>query len=298
VLANEDALMPGEYPIRLQVVGPGLFRVLERNVTVKIPEPNGKAEAPFATPIFAEDVVVDGPVGRYRFLAAFEKGASAAGGETEFYVADPEDMPAVEGKVALWGRDDALVQWLIQHGIVVGKFDPASPAAGEVLLLSTEPEPPGDEAAFNALKQRIERGATAVCLSPDVFAKDQDANAWLPVKDKCHLGAINGWLYLKDEWAKDHPIFDGLPANCLMDYTYYREIIPNRLWFTSVAPDEAVAGATKASQDYTAGLTVAVYRLGKGRIILNTLRIRGNLGEHPVAERLLRNMLIYAADEH
>ena len=44
------------------------------------------------------------------------------------------------------------------------------------------------------------------------------------------------------------------------------------------------------------GLTAAVYRLGKGRIILNTLRIRENLGSHPVAERLLRNMLIYAAD--
>jgi len=296
VLANEDALMPGEYPVRLQVVGPGLTRVFEKTVTVKIPKPAGKTEPPFAMPIFAEDVVIDGPSGKYRFLAAFESGASAAGGETEFYVTDPSDMPAVEGKVALWGQDDALVKWLRDRGIAIDKFDPARPADGEVLLVPSAPQPPGDDAVFAALRQRIEQGATAVFLSPDVFQKDKDANARLPVKDKCQIGVINGWLYLKDEWAKAHPIFDGLPANCLMDYTYYREIIPDRLWFTKVAPDEAVAGAIKSSQDYSSGLTVAVYRLGKGRVILNTLRIRRNLGQHPVAERLLRNMLIYAAD--
>jgi len=40
---------------------------------------------------------------------------------------------------------------------------------------------------------------------------------------------------------------------------------------------------------------VSVYNLGAGRFILNTLRIRENLGKDPVAERLLRNMLRYAA---
>jgi len=39
---------------------------------------------------------------------------------------------------------------------------------------------------------------------------------------------------------------------------------------------------------------VAVYPLGKGKVILNSLRIRETLGGEPVAERLLRNMLRYA----
>ena len=108
-------------------------------------------------------------------------------------------------------------------------------------------------------------------------------------------GAIQSWLYLKDEWAKDHPIFEGLPAGGLMDTRFYRELIPDRLWFDKTPPEEAVAGAIKASQDYSAGLMIAVYRLGEGRVILNTLRIRENLGSHPAAERLLLNMLRYAA---
>ena len=40
---------------------------------------------------------------------------------------------------------------------------------------------------------------------------------------------------------------------------------------------------------------VAVHSLGAGRFVLNTLRIRDELGRHPAAERLLRNMLRYAA---
>ena len=35
-------------------------------------------------PVFSEDVVIDGPPGKYRFLATFEQGAAAAGGEVEF----------------------------------------------------------------------------------------------------------------------------------------------------------------------------------------------------------------------
>ena len=88
VLANEDMLAPGDYPVRLQVVGPRGETVFDRTIAVKIPDPKGKPEPAFAMPVFAEDVVIDGPSGKYRFLATFEKGAAAAGGDVEFYVAD------------------------------------------------------------------------------------------------------------------------------------------------------------------------------------------------------------------
>ena len=46
---------------------------------------------------------------------------------------------------------------------------------------------------------------------------------------------------------------------------------------------------------YSSALLVGVYKCGAGRFIFNTLRIRENLGNDPVAERLLRNMLCHAA---
>ena len=104
MLANEDMLAPGDYPARLQVVGPRGTTVFDRTITVKIPDPKGKPEPAFAMPVFAEDVVIDGPAGKYRFLATFQKGAAAAGGDVEFYVADPAEMPKVEDGGRALGR--------------------------------------------------------------------------------------------------------------------------------------------------------------------------------------------------
>jgi hypothetical protein len=110
-------------------------------------------------------------------------------------------------------------------------------------------------------------------------------------------GAWASGRFHSNEWAKRHPIFDGLPSGGLMDYTFYREIIPDTVPAGQDPPAEAVAGAIKASQDYSSGLMLAVYKSGAGRFILNTLRIRENLGSHPVAERLLRNLLNYTASQ-
>jgi hypothetical protein len=286
VLANEDALVTGKYPVRLLVVGPQQQRIFQKTVNVTI-----EKESPFALPIFAEDVVVDGPSGRYRLLASLERGGAATGGETEFYVADPAEMPEVRADVVLAGDDAELVRWLADHRIRCRPLAAGEPSRREVILVSKTPP------AFEELWRRVERGATVVFLSPDVLRKGDQPLGWLPLANKGTATPIRGWLYLKDEWAKRHPIFDGLPAGGLMDYTFYREIIPDTVLAGQDPPAEAVAGAIKASQDYSSGLMLAVYESGAGRFILNTLLIRENLGSHPVAERLLRNLLNYAASQ-
>ena len=104
-----------------------------------------------------------------------------------------------------------------------------------------------------------------------------------------------GWLYHKDEWAKAHPAFDGLPCGGMMDYPVYREIIPDLVFAGLEPPLVAIAGANNASFDYSSGLMLSEHRHGEGRFLLNTLLIRRNLATHPVAERLLRNLLNHAA---
>lgn len=302
VLANEDVLPPGEYPARLQVIGPNVTRIFDRTIRVTIPKPAAGQELPLAQACFAEDVAIDGPAGKYQWLVTFERGAAAAGGRTEFYVTDPAAMPTVDGEVVLWGEDPKLAQWLADHGIRTRPFSPLSQAADlpgakerEVILASGKPPAPGGAEAFAELARHVARGSTVVFLTPQIFAEADRPTVWLPLVNKGTVAPIRGWLYLKDEWAKAHPIFEGLPAGGLMDYTYYRELIPDLVWQGQDPPTEAVAGAVKASQDYASGLMVAVYSLDEGRFVLNTLQIRENLGRHPVAERLLRNMLRYAA---
>lgn len=289
VLANEDALSPGEYPVRVQVLGPGGTRVFERRILVAVTQ-----AGPFAQPVFDETVSTDWSGGRYRFMAAFERGAAPTGGEAVFYVADPADMPPVETELVLWGEDAELATWLAQRGIRVGPHGGPAERRRQIMLASSQPPSPTAE-SFRDLAQQMACGSTVVFLSPRMFRKGDDPVGWLPLVRKGRFAETRGWLYLKDEWAKRHPIFEGLPSGGLMDTTYYRELIPDELYIPHDPPDEAVAGAIKTSQDYASGLMVSVHRFHEGRFILSTLPIRENLGKHPAAERLLRNMLRYAS---
>ncbi len=295
VLANEDVLSPGEYPARFQVIGPLMTRVFDQTITVTVPQPPDSQEPPFAQLCFSADVPIDGPPGEYQFLATFQRGAAAAGGRIEFYATDPQQIPPVATEVVLWGDDPQLNEWLSQHNIQTKPFAPGQLVNRQVILAAAKPPAPGGVEAFRDLARSVARGATVVFLSPEIFAEGNQSTRWMPLVHKGTITPIHGWLYLKDEWAKSHPIFDGLSAGGLMDYAYYGDLIPDGVFQGQDPPAEAVAGAIKASQDYDSGLMVAVYPFGDGRFIVNTLRIRDNLGKHPVAERLLGNMLRYAA---
>ena len=271
----------------------GRSRVFQKRLTVTIPDKN--SEPSFAMPVFSEEVVIDGPPGQYRFLATFDERAAAAGRAAVFHVDDPAVMPPVEVEVVLWGEDPQLRGWLAERGIRTRPFGPDPSGAREVILVSRTPQAPGDVDAFSQLARRMARGSTVIFLCPEVFRRGENSVGWLPLNRKGTLVGMRSWVYLKDEWTKRHPIFDGLPAGGLMDLTFYRELIPDQVWANQQPPAEVVAGAINTSQAYSSGLLIAVHQLGAGRFVLNTLAIREQLGHHPAAERILRNMLRYAA---
>ena len=228
VLANEDVLPPGKYPVRLQVVGPKVTRAWETKISIDVPPGKAGSEPPFAQAVFAEDVMVDGPAGKYRFLVTMLQGGAPQGGETEFYVSDPAEMPAVPREVVLWGDDVDLHKWLVEHDIPSRSFDAEEPSQREVILASGRVPAPGGTTVFAGLARRTARGATVVFLDPSMFADGTHPTRWLPLKGKGFLAPINwvGGYYRADMWAKDHPIFEGLPCGGLMDPTFYREILP------------------------------------------------------------------------
>lgn len=290
VLANEDALTPGRYRVRVQVVGPGMLRPYDRTVAVRVPERRDGSESSYVIPVLREDVRLDGPPGRYRLLATMLEGGAPTGGEAEFFTDDPATMPPVTRDVLLWGEDAELLKWFADRGIRVRAYAAGLGDDHSVILVSRRPAAGGAD-AWQELSARIARGAAAIFLAPEVFRQGEDSTAWLPLPRRGSLAPLPSWLYHKDEWAKECALMAGLPAGGLMNYTYYRALIPDVAFTGLDAPEEAVIGACNASIDYSSGLMLAIYRSGAGRILLNTLLIRDNLGTHPAAERLLRNML-------
>ena len=126
----------------------------------------------------------------------------------------------------LCGEDPELLAWLTDHNIRTRPFAMETPTAREVILVSGSiAEPQRD--VFCELARRMARGATVIFLTPEVFQRGDQPVGWLPLANKGTLAAIHGWLYLKDEWSKRHPIFDGLPVGrpdglCLLSRTHSR----------------------------------------------------------------------------
>jgi hypothetical protein len=291
VLVNEDILRPGTYPVRVQVIGPDGHRALDTAFEVEVPALGARPEPPFAKLVFKQDVRIDGPIGKYGLCAFFERGAAAEGGETGFWVDDSAAMPAVASAITLWGDDQSLAAWLASRGIGTGPFA-ANQTQREVILVGNAA---GND--FAELARHLARGSAAVFLSPEVFAKDGNPTAMLPLPNKGSLISVNDWLYQNNDWARNHPVFAGLPRGVL-DYSFYREILGNSFWSGQDAPAEIASGMINTAIGYASGLTVCAYRLGEGRFVLNSLAIRDHLSgttSHPVAERLLRNLLNDAA---
>lgn len=295
VLANEDALLPGRYQARFEVFGPGAARTFERTVAFDVAGPATGSRPPFAFRVFGEDVAADWPEGTYRFEATLVHGGVATGGEASFHVTDANAMPTVETPVTLWGDDPALADWLTGHGIRCRPFAQGGAGMDREVILAGRAAPPGGQGSFDGLVQAVRRGATAVFLDPGVFKQGAAPADLTALGMRGKLVKLPNVILIADYWAKRHPIFDGLPSGGLMDYGFYRAIISNLAWDRENAPGEAVAGGIVSSPMYASGLSVSVDPLGSGRVILNTLNIEANLGADPAAERLLRNLIRYAA---
>jgi hypothetical protein len=127
-------------------------------------------------------------------------------------------------------------QWLTTQGIATQRFSAARGGTREVILVGSAP-PAGDRAkAFEELNARISQGATAIFLSPSVFAEDIAPVAWLPASAMGTLGSMNSWLYLMDAWGKAHPLFNGLPTKGLLGYVFYQNLIRDLAFNIDSAP--------------------------------------------------------------
>jgi hypothetical protein len=298
VLANESALAPGDYPARLRIAhARGI--AWERQVTLRIPPPEAGQDGPLAVPVLCEEITIEGPAGAYTLAAALERGGSPAGGRLTFYVSERAALPRLDQAVTLWGIEERVASWLEQRGARCRQFDPATAVEQSIVLVGGRTPDMDDPGHWPELLESIARGSTVIFLTPQVFQRGDDPVGWLPLSDKGRCYAFHDWLYHKECVAKAHPIFAGLQPQGVMDWEYYGPVIPRHLFEGQAPPDDVAAAAFAVGYStlggYTSGVLVGTYRLGAGRFVLNTLRVLENLDRHPAADRLLLNMIDYAA---
>lgn len=148
-------------------------------------------------------------------------------------------------------------------------------------------------AAVAACKEVVDQGGTVICLNARMYIELAEAAG-----REAHVGEASflySWLYLRDDWARRHRAFAGLPAGGLLDYATYRDLIGDAVFRPGQAEVTAIAGAVKVSQGYDSALTLWEGRFGRGRLIGSTFRLAQLVGHHPVADRLLSNLMVHAA---
>jgi hypothetical protein len=296
MLANEDVLHAGEYSLRVDVMNEASKVVRTKQVKVTVPASGAEKPQPFALPVLNEDIAADWPTGKYRMSATFERGAAAAGGVAQFFVTDAAKMAKVDVPVVVWGDDEGLQGWLKSQGIGIDKLRDKPDAARQLIIVSSKLPADAKTSGYRDLLMRLASGSPVLILNGQLLT---DAMLQLPCGGRI-VGLPSG-VYHKEEWNRAHVIFAGLPAGGLMDYAFYRNIIPGAAWQADKdeVPAEIIAGAIHPAPGtgYASGLMMFGDRFGAGRYIVNTLRIRENLGQDPAAERLLRNALITLGSE-
>jgi hypothetical protein len=144
------------------------------------------------------------------------------------------------------------------------------------------------------------RGSTVVFLSQDAFRRNKDAVAWLPLAQKGRCYRFNDWLYHKECVAKAHPVFEGMQGRGILDWYYYGPVIPHYLFDGQETPAEVIAAAFAAGYSipggYTSGNLLGAYRFGEGKFILNTFPLLDQVDRHPAADRMLLNLVRFAAE--
>jgi len=310
VLADEDTLKAGIYQARVEILGPDRRALAARAVEVRVMESAVGKERPLAFPVFDEEIAVDGPAGAYTFSIALMDRKDIPGGRLTFHVDDPATMPAIPGEVVLWGKSPALAEWLTAHQMKPQPWEPAA-RRRQIVLVGAEPPAPGGKEAFAELARRIARGDCAIFLDPAVFAetvattdgrKRVNAGRWMPLAG-CRMNVQSEGYRIGHRWSRQHPLLKDLPCGGMLDDLFYGELItPLRFMPPRGATPEVVIGSGPIyGNPYGTKETlfhVGVSDLGAGRFILNSFNIVPNLGRHPAAERLLRNMINYAARDN
>ena len=94
------------------------------------------------------------------------------------------------------------------------------------------------------------------------------------------------------------PDFRGLPSGVLLSWEYYDQVIPHSVFVRLPDSEETVAAAFATGYPcpggYLGGGLIEVCRYGKGRLVLNTMRILEHIDRQPVTDRLLLNIIRHA----
>ncbi len=331
VLANEDVLGAGRYPVRFRIHG-DTGTVWEHRDELAIPVAPEGGDPPLAVVGLDKEIVMSWPPGTYRLVADMERGGAPLNRWIGFTVSEAPESLSPRRAVVAWALDQKTERWLASHGVECTPFTGVERTGDErrggdrrgrngaegrprVIVVGNVSNVGSSDADWALLEQRVRGGDMAVFLSHEAFgggAADEGHAAEesgaaevdlrrLPLKTKGRCRQIRDWLYHKESLAKPHPVFSGLQGNGILDWYQYGRLLPEFIFEGQDEPEDVIAAAIAVgycgggSKGYESGIVMGVWPLSEGRVILTTFPIERWIDKNPAADRMLLNLVEYAS---
>jgi hypothetical protein len=259
----------------------------------------------------AIDVDTSGWDGAYSIHVQVERDGRVIAVNSYSVYAVKEERARISGsrQVAVVEPASQLSDYLQGRGVSVVSFEPDLGTNIPVIVAAIPGE--GGE-LFIRLQEWVGRGGKAIFLKmpsvptqvtrTGIHVADLAAGPIFPFALK--LTPVRGFWNPANHVIKEHPIFSGLPANCMMGQAYRNVypltgiIEPATDWIAGCIMYEWFRGS-KHRMNYL-GLTEAydaaeilVVPHGYGKYVLSTLRLTENLGKDPIADTIVSNMIAW-----
>jgi len=294
---NELAAVKGR--LKVEVVSEDGKTVLARDVGIEL--------ASGIRPLFSERLDTKTMSGTYTVKASItaSDGSTITDNGYSFDVFASEQLAVPTKRIAVFDPFNALKPFLKKSGIAFVEFDAKTDRSLPVFVSRTVAHTPPQRKRFAELAAFVKAGGTAVYLQGGgpwtPWGRGGKASPLLPVA--AHAKQARGNWTCIPHLVHDHPVFDGLPVNCMMGPIYENvwangtlmnlggETIVAAIGFDWFPDYDLSKRHYYGPGDTWWGADLASVPLGKGRCVVSQLRLVENLGKDPVADKILFNLI-------
>ena len=266
--------------------------------------------------LFATGLTTQSLKGSYHVKVSLKdkNGDLITSNECPFDVFQPEELSTLQKKFSVIDPALSVIPFFNNSGIAYTDFDPDQDLSVPVIIGL----PPIKDDDFRkqvlAAKEFVKNGGFAVFLSvpgekvPYFYRALHDTKIEALPFNAQLLNSLGLWAG-RPHMVKEHPVFEGLPANIIMSGVY-ENIHPAESmvrqegeYICGVVSYDHFKDIDKMKRHYAGpgdvwwAADVLLAPIGEGMMLLSTLKIAENLGNDPVADKLLFNMIDFALNE-
>lgn len=302
VLCNEDILKPGKYTAAFAITGKNGV-IWQKEVPFVYPSAGKSNRPPLAYCVLKEKIPAISDTGTYTFSAHLLGGPVPTCNRKTFRVlCEGTDLQSIQ--VGVCHVPANVIEYLRSRGVIISDY---TEVQNGLILVGDISEIADTVSILQTLNAKATAGCTVFPLDSHFWENNtEEINTNQGFMERAALdGKATGfagkriyyrnWLYHLDSYASPSPLFEGILDSGILDMDDFRDIYPCHYMLETAKPVKthcvAFGSGLFAPDNCIAGLVLGEFSYGKGKFLVNTLRLTENIGSDVIADRILSNAI-------